>query len=98
LLSLCEKNEENFASTLKILYNFHSKIDKSWRYIDMNEFDADVGIKQASGYAGLKNFGCTCYMNSLLQQLYMNPYLRKQILDIQFETSNQDQLDENVMY
>jgi len=66
-LTLCEKNEENFTSTLKVMYNFYGKVDKSWRYIDMNEFDADVGIKQSSGYAGLKNFGCTCYMNSLLQ-------------------------------
>jgi ubiquitin C-terminal hydrolase len=23
--------------------------------------------KSANGYVGLKNFGCTCYMNSLIQ-------------------------------
>jgi hypothetical protein len=45
MLTLSDKNEENFASALKVLYNFHGKIERSWRYIDMSEFDADVGIK-----------------------------------------------------
>lgn len=82
LLTLCEKNEGNFALALKILYKFHEQIGKSWQHIDLKEFDSDVGIKQASGYVGLKNFGCTCYMNSLLQQLYMIPDLRRAVLDV----------------
>lgn len=102
MLTLSDKNEENFAAALKILYNFHGKIERSWRYIDMSEFDADVGIKQASGYVGLRNFGCTCYMNSLLQQLYMIPDLRRHVLGIQFEQEQshegQDELEENVLY
>lgn len=101
MLTLCEKNESNFAQALKILYKFHEKIDKSWQNIDFKEFDSDVGIKQASGYVGLKNFGCTCYMNALLQQLYMLPDLRRAVLDVQFQTDGpdaQDQLDENVLH
>ena len=67
LLTLGEQNENNFAEALKILYKFQGQISKSWKFIDHDEFDADVGLKQPSGYVGLKNFGCTCYMNSLLQ-------------------------------
>lgn len=29
-----------------------------------------------SGYAGLKNLGCTCYMNAMLQQFYNVPIFR----------------------
>lgn len=100
LLTLCEQNENNFAQALKILYKFHGQIEKSWKFIDYDEFDADVGLKQASGYVGLKNFGCTCYMNSLLQQLYMIPALRKSILGIYFasEPASVDQNDDNLLY
>ena len=37
-------------------------------------------MRSSTGYVGLKNFACTCYMNSLIQQLFMIPDLRKGIL------------------
>ncbi|KAG5183595.1 hypothetical protein JKP88DRAFT_316761 [Tribonema minus] len=42
------------------------------------ETSAD-GNRGGSGYVGLKNQGCTCYMNSLLQQLFMVPAFREAI-------------------
>lgn len=38
--------------------------------------------KSSTGYSGLKNLGSTCYMNSLIQQLYMIESLRDGILSI----------------
>jgi ubiquitin carboxyl-terminal hydrolase 34 len=45
-------------------------------------------IRPESGYLGLRNLGNTCYMNSLLTQLYMNPVFRSFII-------NQPMMDHN---
>jgi len=50
-----------------------------------------------TGFVGLKNLGCICYMNSILQQLYMIPAFRKAIIEV--EDRNDDQpSEENVLY
>jgi len=46
-----------------------------------------AGERSSAGYVGLKNLGCTCYMNSLLQQFFMMPDFRKGILSIDFPSS-----------
>lgn len=39
--------------------------------------------RSPSGYAGLQNLGATCYMNSVLQQLYMVPEFRNGIISVE---------------
>lgn len=39
-----------------------------------------VGPRPDRGFVGLKNAGATCYMNSVLQQLYMVPMIRTGLL------------------
>lgn len=39
-----------------------------------------MGPRPYKGFSGLKNAGATCYMNSVLQQLFMVPMIRSGIL------------------
>ena len=39
-----------------------------------------VGPRPMNGFVGLKNAGATCYMNSVLQQLFMVDPIRSYIL------------------
>ena len=51
-----------------------------WNYDPSWNFDRWKAIRSATGYVGLKNLSNTCYMNSLLTQLFMNPKFRAFIL------------------
>lgn len=47
------------------------------------EYLPPVGPRPNKGFVGLKNAGATCYMNSVIQQLYMIPPVRNGILAIE---------------
>ena len=57
------------------------------------------------GHVGLKNLGCICYMNSILQQVYMVPTFRYAIMGVddakknEQENSDDDSLNQlQIMY
>jgi len=51
-----------------------------------------VDSRSTAGFVGLKNGGATCYMNSLLQQLYMIPGIPESILSIDDELVGEERL------
>jgi ubiquitin carboxyl-terminal hydrolase 9/24 len=62
-----------------------------------------VGPRPLKGFVGLKNAGATCYMNSVLQQLYMVESIRVGILasegaatDLSEDFSGEERLDGEV--
>lgn len=52
--------------------------------------------KSSTGYVGIKNLGCICYMNSLFQQLFMIKSLRNDVLSI--PEDHKQEKDENMFY
>lgn len=54
------------------------------------EYLPPVGPRPPKGFVGLKNAGATCYMNSVIQQLYMIPSIRNSILAIEGTGSDID--------
>ena len=56
--------------------------------------------KSSTGYVGLNNAGCICYMNSTLQQFFMIPEFRQGICDYSFDgmTDNPQELNTNLLY
>ena len=65
LAVLCRDSPPNLKMVLKYLTEFNE--NPSWR--TNKEMDWSISLmdseKSSTGYVGLKNLGCICYMNSL---------------------------------
>jgi len=84
LVALCSGNADNTKALAELLIPLHFQIhengDKpySWEFEPAWKSDAD----EREGYCGLVNCGNTCYINAALQQIFMQPKLRENILSI----------------
>ncbi|KAL4435156.1 hypothetical protein ABPG74_003649 [Tetrahymena malaccensis] len=82
ILTLCSFSPDNFQIVFKT-------IQTNQQHLQFNDQDLEVNLKPAHGFVGLKNLGCTCYINSLLQQFYMIKDFRRAILNAQIVVNNQ---------
>ncbi|KAI9234743.1 MAG: hypothetical protein BYD32DRAFT_438947 [Podila humilis] len=77
--------EESTRSTLETLCHVVKKThDHFQREHDMAEFwgyDPQMTKRARCGFVGLQNLGATCYVNSIVQQFFMNRDFRTGILD-----------------
>lgn len=60
-----------------------------WKYTPAKE------SKCKEGYVGLRNLGATCYMNSIMQQFYLNPAFRSGVLR---PVINENEKEDNVLW
>lgn len=77
LVALCQNsvpNMELLVNTLIDMFCAGTEPLKEWEYLP------PVGPRPLKGFVGLKNAGATCYMNSVLQQLFMITAIRTNIL------------------
>uniref|UniRef100_A0A803XL91 ubiquitinyl hydrolase 1 n=1 Tax=Meleagris gallopavo TaxID=9103 RepID=A0A803XL91_MELGA len=85
----CVRNLKQIVDTLTEMYYIGTAITTcealtEWEYLP------PVGPRPPKGFVGLKNAGATCYMNSVIQQLYMIPAIRNGILAIEGTGSDVD--------
>lgn len=66
---------------MEYLNHVHS-IDYVWRKWNPAKWEIQPKANDICGlwHVGLKNLGATCYLNSLIQQLYMIPAFRRGLL------------------
>lgn len=91
LTELCNNSPHNLQMVCKQLLAMHHQSNpdcaNQWEYMP------PVDGRAPCGYVGLKNAGATCYMNSVLQQLYMVPGVPESILSV-----DEDQPDEDSVF
>ncbi|XP_063100555.1 probable ubiquitin carboxyl-terminal hydrolase FAF-X isoform X2 [Cavia porcellus] len=85
----CIRNFKHIVDCLTEMYYVGTPITTcealtEWEYLP------PVGPRPPKGFVGLKNAGATCYMNSVIQQLYMIPSIRNSILKIKSTGSDID--------
>lgn len=103
LKELLSGNKEGAAILVEFLSKTIYKSDTClfWRTLrkqDWHLASQTKSEKSATGFVGLKNIGCICYMNSIMQQLFMIPSFRKAILEVQDKNAQNEPPSQNVLY
>ena len=99
------KHSYNLLSNIIFLDNKYSniilsKIFNHHKSISKNKLQISIDFKLRDPIfdklIGLKNFGATCYLNSLFQQMYMNPLFSKDLLSFPYQPNKN--LEHSVLY
>lgn len=75
----CEVNTRDIVQSMipnHFVTHSNGKNPREW------DFQPKAEERSSAGFVGLKNLGCICYMNSLVQQLFMLPGLRNDLLSV----------------
>jgi ubiquitin C-terminal hydrolase len=70
-----------FNKVIEILDNLNKT--GFWKTYNVHNWDIEHNEMQKGKFVGLKNMTSTCYLNSIVQQLYMIPSLRETIIKIE---------------
>ena len=84
------QNNDLYIKIVKYLNKFHQI--GFWKTRSIKNWELESREMQKGKYVGLKNMTATCYLNSIIQQLFMIPMFRETILKINNSSKN------NVLY
>lgn len=98
LVELAQGSSENLREIISYISPIHRSANwRTKRWVDWHITQKDNG-KSSTGYVGLKNLGCICYMNSTIQQLYMIPTFRKAVIQVEDKSLNTLPKEDNILY
>ncbi|KAK8401660.1 hypothetical protein O3P69_001054 [Scylla paramamosain] len=90
LVQLVMGSQQNLEALVGHLVTLHHTLNPD----SLKEFQYAPAVdgRGASGFVGLKNGGATCYMNSVLQHLFLIPGVAEDILAVCSDKENEDSL------
>lgn len=95
-----EENDDDFNAKHDMMVNqkAYDMRNKGNSNFYSNYYNKPSG--KSEGHVGLKNLGCICYMNSIMQQMYMVPTFRFAIMqsDDHVEVNAPHNIDDNVLH
>jgi len=83
LIELVRRSDTLMQSFLtQVLIPMLDTVEKPrvWNYTPPSK---EAGEGRGQDYVGLRNLGCICYMNSMMQQFFMIPALRYNLLCVE---------------
>ena len=80
LIELIISDQNYLFKLLPYILSHHKKLKEFNSNNCITPFDVNLRSTQEK-FVGLRNFGCTCYLNSLFQQMFMIPSFRHDILN-----------------
>ena len=95
LLSLSKLNEDYKNNLVFKLSKHHNSFDINNNYLKQSEVEINTRNEE-DRFVGLKNYGATCYFNSIIQQLFMISDIKEKIYSIDFSKQFKDFVSDNI--
>ena len=90
LIELCCGSADNLELVGRELVALHHTYDSNMVREHQYEYEPPTDRRAKSNFVGLKNAGATCYMNSVLQQLFTVPGVAEQVMSVETETVEEE--------